>query len=66
MLRRENEDQVASLLERHPRLSLVPVQEVLAKQGCSELSHMPGETLNLAPDLHGTDGFFAAVLTLRA
>jgi 16S rRNA (cytosine967-C5)-methyltransferase len=66
MLRRENEDQVASLLERHPRLSLVPVQEVLAKQGCSELSHMLGETLNLAPDLHGTDGFFAAVLTLRA
>jgi len=63
LLRAENQDQVRAFLERRPEFRLVPVAEVLANR--SPL-RPDGEMLQLRPDIHGTDGFFAAVLERTA
>ena len=44
----------------HPDFRIVPAHEVLARQGMK----IPGcdEYLRLFPHVHGTDGFFAAVM----
>lgn len=56
----ENEDQVQAFLADHPEFSLVDVADVL-KDRCGNLTFQ-GPYLQLRPDTHGTDGFFAAVL----
>jgi 16S rRNA (cytosine967-C5)-methyltransferase len=60
LLAEENEDIVDQFLAAHPQFTIVPVSEVLARQGVA----IPGcdRYLALRPHLHDTDGFFAAVL----
>ena len=60
LLSEENEDIVAQFLAAHADFQAVPVSNILARQGID----MPGKDpyLHLYPHVHGTDGFFAAVL----
>ena len=61
LLPAENELQVRRFLAENPDFRLVPVAGVWAEcVGGSAPS--TGESLNLTPASHGTDGFFAAVL----
>jgi len=64
LLKEENEDIVAAFLASHPDFHMVPAHEVLARQGMK----IPGcdEYLRLFPHVHGTDGFFAAVMERAA
>lgn len=59
LLRAENEDVVAGFLAQAPGFSLVNCGEMLRQQ---KIELDTGEFLRLRPDLHGTDGFFAAVM----
>ena len=59
----ENEAIVEAFLAAHPAFELVPVNTVLAEQRID--LEMDGDYLKLMPHAHGTDGFFAAVLTHR-
>ena len=65
---RVQEPQAAGSVERSrqrpPQFTIVPVSEVLARQGVA----IPGcvRYLALRPHLHDTDGFFAAVLQRAA
>jgi 16S rRNA (cytosine967-C5)-methyltransferase len=65
VLRAENQGIVDALLSRHANLELVPVKEVWGKERAAPLSDPEGRFLQLRPDRHGTDGFFAAVLRRR-
>ena len=60
LLKEENEDIVAQFLAAHPDFRIVPVRDVLARQGVK----LRGcdDYLRLYPHVHGTDGFFAAVM----
>jgi len=58
-LRAENQDIVAAFLAAHPRFNLVPANQVLAQQ---HIALDTGEFLQLDPQHHGCDGFFAAVM----
>jgi 16S rRNA (cytosine967-C5)-methyltransferase len=62
VLRQENEDVVARLLAREPRLELVPIKEIWGSERALEVSDPSGTYLKTLPHRHGTDGFFAAVL----
>jgi 16S rRNA (cytosine967-C5)-methyltransferase len=64
LLAAENEDVVAAFLTTHPDFQLVPVSGILARQRVQ----LPAtETmLHLYPHIHGTDGFFAAVMERAA
>ncbi len=64
LLSEENEDIVAEFLAAHADFHAVPVSNILARQGVD----MPGKEtyLHLYPHVHGTDGFFAAVLERKA
>jgi 16S rRNA (cytosine967-C5)-methyltransferase len=59
LLREENQAIVETFLAAHSDFTLLPAGEVL-KQQHIELSM--GDYLQLTPQLHNTDGFFAAVL----
>ncbi|HEY9103863.1 MAG TPA: RsmB/NOP family class I SAM-dependent RNA methyltransferase [Chitinimonas sp.] len=63
ILPRENQGIVEAFLASHPNFSLVPANEVLAEQ---KVELDTGAYLQLQPQIHGTDGFFAAVLTRNA
>lgn len=58
LLAAENEAVVRAFLERHPQFALLPAAGVLARHGIA----VDGEMLQLLPQRHNTDGFFAAVL----
>jgi 16S rRNA (cytosine967-C5)-methyltransferase len=60
----ENEDQVRAFLDKNTDFFLVPASECLA----DTLSNSVGADgmMRLRPDLHQTDGFFAAVLQRKA
>ncbi|HBP27867.1 MAG TPA: rRNA methyltransferase [Advenella kashmirensis] len=60
VLPQENEQQVDAFLAAHPEFTLLNAQEVLGDR-CPDLG-MTTPYLRLRPDVHGTDGFFAAVL----
>ncbi|MBI3185912.1 MAG: SAM-dependent methyltransferase [Myxococcales bacterium] len=60
VLREENEAVVERFLSRHPELRLIPVEEVLGASLGPKVSR--GGYLRLYPHLHGTDGFFGAIL----
>ncbi|NHC61083.1 RsmB/NOP family class I SAM-dependent RNA methyltransferase [Paenalcaligenes suwonensis] len=64
VLPEENEQQIQTFLQACPDFQVVPVNEVL-KARIPDLL-MQGDYLSLRPDLHGTDGFFAAVLVRTA
>ncbi|MFC4160030.1 RsmB/NOP family class I SAM-dependent RNA methyltransferase [Chitinimonas lacunae] len=63
ILPRENEAIVAEFLASHPQFELVPVSSVLAEQ---KIALEQDDYLQLTPQQHGCDGFFAAVLTRRS
>ncbi|MEY4674644.1 MAG: hypothetical protein RL148_2428 [Planctomycetota bacterium] len=58
----ENEEQVRSLLAEDAGLELVRLAEVLGAAVAGPISDPSGTWLSLRPDVHGTDGFFAAIL----
>ena len=62
VLTAENDDIVAAFLARHPDFTLVPAATILARQGIA----FDGDVLRLLPNLHNTDGFFAAALERKA
>ena len=59
LLDAENMTIVSGFLAEHPEFKLVPARDILVAQRV-ELD--TGDTLQLTPASHGTDGFFAAVL----
>jgi len=59
ILPEENQQIVQAFLESHPDFVLKPVSEVLQQQ---KIELEMGDYLELRPQLHGPDGFFAAVL----
>ena len=59
ILREENQAIVEAFLAAHPDFALKPAGEVLQQQ---KIMLEMGDYLELRPHLHGTDGFFAAVL----
>jgi 16S rRNA (cytosine967-C5)-methyltransferase len=63
LLQEENEEQVSGFLARHPDFVLVPVAQAWPFEGPAPWLH---EMLSLTPAIHGTDGFFAAVLERKA
>ncbi|WP_050478536.1 RsmB/NOP family class I SAM-dependent RNA methyltransferase [Herbaspirillum rhizosphaerae] len=58
-LNEENEDVVAEFLQNNADFTLVPMSAVLEEQ---KIALEMGDYLKLLPNLHQTDGFFAAVL----
>jgi len=59
ILPEENQFVVQAFLAAHPDFTLRPAGEVLQQQ---KIALEMGDYLELRPHLHGTDGFFAAVL----
>ncbi|MEW6514077.1 MAG: RsmB/NOP family class I SAM-dependent RNA methyltransferase [Pseudomonadota bacterium] len=64
LLPEENVQIVDAFLAAHPEFSRRPAHEVLDAQGIR--IDLPGDDLQLLPHLHGTDGFYAAVLERKA
>ncbi len=62
ILAEENEAIVDAFLVRHPEFARVSAAEILARQ---DIALDTGTDLRLLPHLHGTDGFYAAVLERR-
>lgn len=60
LLPQENQDQVTWFLQQHPHFELMEVNPIIAPRS-PDLT-MAGPYLELRPDYHHTDGFFAAVL----
>ena len=60
LLPAENEDQVQGFVVRHPEFAVTPLAEAWTLPGSPPCE---GAFLSLTPLRHGTDGFFAAVLT---
>lgn len=58
LLKEENQDQAESFLANHPDFALVDAAPILAAR---TPLHLEGPYLSLRPDVHGTDGFFAAI-----
>ena len=59
ILPRENQDIVDAFLADHPEFTIRPAGEIFAQQ---KILMEAGEYLQLLPQLHNTDAFFAAVL----
>lgn len=63
LLARENQDQIEAFLKEHPQFSVRPAAEVLLAQGIEiEGASRFSPWFVMLPHVHGTDGFFAAVL----
>lgn len=60
LLKAENQEQVSWFLAQHPHFELMDVNPIIATR--SPDLHLSGPFLELRPDYHHTDGFFAAVL----
>ncbi len=56
----ENESVVEEFLSAHPDFTLMHPSSILERYGCGNLGEE--KYLRLLPHVHGTDGFFAAVL----
>ncbi|MDB4953811.1 MAG: Fmu (Sun) domain protein [Myxococcales bacterium] len=61
LLRVENQDVIGAALAAHADLAAVPLTEVLGTERAKSLGD--GESFIVAPHTHGTDGFYARVLT---
>lgn len=59
ILAEENQEQVERFLAAHPDFELIDAAPLLAAR---TPLHIEGPYLSLRPDVHGTDGFFAAVM----
>lgn len=62
LLRAENQDVVDAALAAAPRLTKVPLAEVLGERA----RLLGGDVLTVTPHQHGTDGFFAQIFSVRA
>lgn len=62
LLAEENEARIAALRQRQPQLEPVRVVEILGRLVAAPIADATGTFLQLRPDRHGCDGFFAAVL----
>jgi len=62
LLVEENQAQAERFLAEHPNFELIDAAQLLAARTPLQLE---GPYLNLRPDVHGTDGFFAAVFERR-
>ncbi len=60
LLPEENEQQVQAFLAEHPEFTLLDAGAILAERNIPLT--LDGPMLRLRPDVHGTDGFFAAVM----
>ncbi len=60
LLRSENEAVVEAFLARASDFKVMPIKEIWGRDRAERLGD--GTFLKVAPDTHGTDGFFAAVL----
>jgi 16S rRNA (cytosine967-C5)-methyltransferase len=60
VLEEENESVVAAFLERHPAFRTLPPADRLGPELGNKVT--TGDFLRLSPGLHGTDGFFGAIL----
>jgi 16S rRNA (cytosine967-C5)-methyltransferase len=67
LLALENEQVIERFVDEHPQFEVVPAAEVLAQQGIA-IDHADrfAPWFVMLPHLHGTDGFFGAVLQRRA
>lgn len=62
----ENQEVVETFLRENPEFALLPASEVLQSQGIAlDHSERFAPWFVMLPHLHGTDGFFAAVLQRR-
>jgi 16S rRNA (cytosine967-C5)-methyltransferase len=59
LLQEENQGIVEAFLAQHTGFVLIPASEALAQQ---KITLEMGDYLQLLPQQHGTDGFFAAVM----
>lgn len=59
ILKEENQDQIELFLANNPDFELIDCAPILAARTDLKID---GPFLNLRPDVHGTDGFFAAIL----
>ena len=66
VLAAENQDLVERLMAERPDLEPVTAVEVLGRARGAPIADASGTYLDVTPDRHGTDGFFAAVLRRRA
>ncbi|ADE11177.1 RsmB/NOP family class I SAM-dependent RNA methyltransferase [Sideroxydans lithotrophicus] len=62
LLHEENQAIVQAFLAAHPDFTLVPASDVLRQQ---HIDLAMGDYLQLTPQYHNTDGFFAAVMERR-
>jgi len=60
LLGEENDGVTDAFLAAHPEFKALSAEDILTRQG---IAPGTGERLRLSPLTHGTDGFFAAVLT---
>jgi len=60
-LKEENQEIIASFLYKNPQWTAFPIKEVLGRRRARMVGD--GITLQTRPDEHGTDGFYAAILT---
>jgi len=65
VLHRENRGVVDRLVSERQDLEVVPLKVVWGRQRAEPVTDPSGTYLELFPHVHGTDGFFAAVLRLR-
>ena len=63
LLPAENQAIVENFLSEHPEFKRLPANEVLA---AARVALDTGEYLQMNPAVHGTDGFFAAILEKRS
>ncbi len=63
ILPEENQEIIAAFLESHPQFELLDCSEILKSQ---HIELDTGKYLELRPDTHGTDGFFAAAMGRKA
>jgi 16S rRNA (cytosine967-C5)-methyltransferase len=65
LLAAENERVVEAVLAAHPELEPVPIKEIWGKERAAAVGAGDGAHMKLLPHVHGTDGFFAAVVRRR-
>lgn len=69
LLREENEGQAETFLAENPDFELLSASEILRAGRAGEMTgeaELTTPFLKLRPDVHGTDGFFAAVFQRKA
>lgn len=64
ILAAENEEVVERLIAHEPRLSRIPVKEILGKARVEGLVSEDGFSIRTAPHIQGMDGFYATALRL--